>query len=346
MMEEPEPLLKLRPEAAAGGGRHCGTPDGQEPGRPLSNAGGVGASVGWVVAGASQGRAGHADALPTHMALATDTHGHRSGTIVRTGHAHASPRSRRVVRGGRDQSRPIPVCWSRCGSTPRRRCARQTHDTLTLSRAEDTEVTTEPGAVLASPEAARWEDSDNTQPEVAAPPVAPSSLDPAEVRQLEANVFPLWQRWTELIETIVVAAAPARQRRGLSRRPCRAAASVPFVRCVRCHTQRRAFYQELVSITQPWLNLKTFAHIEPQMLKSLLQSCKQIEVELNDGKVPWTLHQFVGLVLLIVTPVTVALWYWHSGRRWLASLVRSLRWDSSSVSLRTSGISWSRIRRC
>jgi hypothetical protein len=90
---------------------------------------------------------------------------------------------------------------------------------------------------------------------------------------------------------------------------------------------RRAFYQELVSIVQPWFSLQTFVHTEAQMLESLFQRCKQAELELNDGKVPWTVRQCIGLALLL-SPIGVALWYWNSARLWLPSLVRSFSWDS------------------
>jgi len=157
----------------------------------------------------------------------------------------------------------------------------------------------------------------------------------------DAHLRPLWQRWTDLVEIIVVGHGSSRTNGDAYRavhaallQVCRSgveAAATP---------QRRAFYQELVSIAQPWLNLQTFVHTEPQMLKSLLRRCKQITLELNDGELPWTLRQVISLVLLTVSPVALALWYWNSGRRWLSSLVRSSHWESSSVSLRSA---WSLI---
>jgi hypothetical protein len=210
---------------------------------------------------------------------------------------------------------------------------RQTHDTLTLSRAEDTEVTTEPGAALPNPEGQRRDDSDHTQPDVSTPS---ATADPAAAQQVEVHLLPLWQRWTDLIETIVAGRGPSRIPSDTYR-----AVHAALLQVCRSGVEsaptpaRRAFYQELVSIAQPWLNLQTFYHTEPQMLKSLLQRCKQIELELNDGKVPWTFRQCMGLLLLMVSPIAVALWYGQSGRRWLSSLVRSFHWDSSSASLRT-----------
>ncbi|HWG41899.1 MAG TPA: serine/threonine-protein kinase [Gemmataceae bacterium] len=212
----------------------------------------------------------------------------------------------------------------------------QTHDTLTLSRAEDTEVTTDPATALTTPERQRRVDSDSTQPEVATPSVAVPPADPAAAQQIETQLLRLWRRWTELIETIVLGRGPSRVNGDLYRAVHAALLQVCRAGIESAPTPpRRAFYQELVSIAQPWLNLKTFAHIEPQMLKSLLERCKQIELELNDGNIPWTFRELLLLVLVTVSPVALALWYWHSGRRWLSSLVRSSHWESSSTSLRS-----------
>ncbi len=213
---------------------------------------------------------------------------------------------------------------------------RQTRDTLTLSHAEDTEVTTEPGTALPGPESRRQDDSDKTQPEVLAPSAALTAPDPAAAQQIEALLPSLWQRWTDLVEIIVVG-------RGSSRTNGDAYRAVHAALLQVCRSgvesaptpQRRAFYQELVSIAQPWLNLQTFVHTEPQMLKSLVRRCKQIALELNDGEPPWRLRQIISLVLLTVSPIALTLWYRSSGRRWLWSLVSSSHEESSSASLRS-----------
>ena len=100
--------------------------------------------------------------------------------------------------------------------------------------------------------------------------------------------------------------------------------------------ERRAFYEECLSIAQPWLQLQSFARADANMLESLLERCRQIEVELNYGKAPWTVRQGLALVLLTFSPAGAALWYWYYGRLWLPSLSSALPDDFSLSALQSS----------
>ncbi len=176
----------------------------------------------------------------------------------------------------------------------------ETHDTVTLSRADEAEALSKsPGSQPVS---------DATLPAVSVP-----ALEPASGQRIDWILRRHWHRWTNLIETIVKGRGPAHVNPDTYRtvytslvNTCRSAAEAAPT------PQRRAYFQELLSIVQPWLNLHTFAHTEAQMLRSLLVRCKQAELELNDGNVPWTVRQVVGMVLLMLSPVGLALWYWNS----------------------------------
>jgi hypothetical protein len=97
--------------------------------------------------------------------------------------------------------------------------------------------------------------------------------------------------------------------------------------------ERRAFYEECLSIAQPWLKLQTFSLADAAMLPSLLRRCRRIEVELNNGKAPWTIRQVLALVLLTFSPGGAALWYWYYGRIWLPSLFKLFDGDLSVSTL-------------
>jgi serine/threonine-protein kinase len=213
---------------------------------------------------------------------------------------------------------------------------KETHDTLSLSRPEDTEVVTAgaTAGTLVAPSRARV-DSDSTLQDLRAASAAalPAVSAPAVSERLDPALRPLWRRWRVLLQTIIKGSGPARVDSETYRAvhtnlllACRSAAESAV------SPERRAFYQELVSIVQPWLTLQTFARTESEMLQSLLERCRQAELVLNEGKVPWTIRQVVGLVLLALSPIGLAVWYWNSGRLWLPSLVRAFQWDSSKPS--------------
>ena len=216
---------------------------------------------------------------------------------------------------------------------------KETHDTLSLSHPEDTEEVTAEAKVGVPivPSRARA-DSDGTLQEVRASSAAVSpdtgaASAPLAPERLDPSLRPLWGRWRALLQTIIKGSGPGRVNPETYRAvhtnlllACRSAAEAAVT------PERRAFYQELVSIVQPWLTLQTFARTESEMLRALLGRCRQAELELNEGKVPWTVRQFVGLVLLALSPIGLAVWYWNSGRLWLPSLVRAFQWDSSKPS--------------
>ncbi|HEY7311099.1 MAG TPA: serine/threonine-protein kinase [Gemmataceae bacterium] len=221
----------------------------------------------------------------------------------------------------------------------------QTRDTLTLSQPQDTEaVTAEALKLKKVPPPAARDDADDTFHEGAAAAISapPANTDPARGRQsVEAVLRRLWRRWTALVETMLVGRGPSR----VNADEYRTVHTSLLQACRSAHesaasAEARAFYQEVLSLVQPWLNLQTFVHTEPDMLASLLRRCKQIELELNGGKVPWTVRQCVGLLLLLLSPIGLALWYWNSGRFWLPALLRSLRGDLASLSLRAA---WSHL---
>jgi serine/threonine protein kinase len=213
----------------------------------------------------------------------------------------------------------------------------QTNDTLSLSRAEDTEeVTAETTATAKKlPSSASCPDSDSTLQEMASPSGTGTSTS-GDLPPIDRVVSRLWSRWTDLLQKIVASRGSSRVNSNTYRtihtlllQACRAAIdSCPA-------PERRAFYEECLSIAQPWLNLKTFVHTEASILESLLRRCRQIEVELNDGVPPWTIRQVVGLVLLALGPTGAALWYFTYGRLWLPSLVKAFNGEFSLSSLRS-----------
>jgi serine/threonine protein kinase len=186
-----------------------------------------------------------------------------------------------------------------------------THDTLTLSRAES---------------------SPNGTGEA---PAAETGSSPVEtLPPIDAEVFRLWRRWLKLLETIVAGRGPSHVNgdayqtiHTLLLQACRAAIDACPV------AERRAFYEECLSIARPWLKLQTFVHTDADMLDSLLWRSRQIEVELNGGKAPWTIRQVLGLALLASSPAGAALWYVCYGRLWLPSLFRTLNEEFSLSSL-------------
>jgi hypothetical protein len=187
-------------------------------------------------------------------------------------------------------------------------------------------------------------DSDATQQELpggtGVSPVGGSGVTPAASQDplppIDPVVTRLGQRWMDLVETIVIGRGSARVNGETYRsihtlllQACRAAiddAKIP---------ERRAFYEECLSIAQPWLKLQTFYPTERHLLLALLKRGKEIERELNGGKVPWTIRQGIGLMLVTLTPLAAVLWYWHYGRRWLPSLFRELNGEFSLSSLRS-----------
>ncbi len=216
------------------------------------------------------------------------------------------------------------------------------NDTLKPSLPEETEEVTavgisEDAPPLTQPKSPRpqsdhtlqeWAVSDKSDflPTEAVPDGSLPSIDPV--------VFRLWRRWLAFLETIIAGRGPSRVDvdayhtiHALLVQACRAAMDA----CPK--PERRAVYEECLSIAQPWLKLQSFVHADSFMLDSLLRRCREIEVELNNGKAPWTLRQGLAFVLPALGPVGAALWYWYYGRIWLPSLFNAFHDDFSFSSL-------------
>jgi serine/threonine protein kinase len=238
--------------------------------------------------------------------------------------------SREVVLTGPSLLEPL------CEDIPGEKKPAETRDTLSLSRPEDTEVSTQVATALERPRpSASPVECDDTQKEMGIGAAAPNPEAGEQSPCVDPNLLRVWRRWTELLATIIEGSGPSRVSgevyravHGVLMQVCRSAADSADT------PERRAFYQELISIVQPWFSLQTFVHNDANMLRSLLERAYRIEIELNDGRIPWTAQQVIGLVLLLLSPAALALWYWSSGRLWLPSLARTLDGDSPGASLR------------
>ncbi len=270
---------------------------------------------------------------PTHASTGRPpTDPHPESTCLLEDIAVFAPSRRQAESSGPSLMEPL---WKFPPDEPRRA---ETHDTMALSRAEDTEeVTAEALAMKKNrPPSPPRDNSDATLSDMAAATAAaPVSAPPGEtLPPIDPLVFRLWGCWAGLVQTIIAGSGPGhvngddyRTVHALLLQACRAAiAACPIA-------ERRAFYEECLSIAQPWLKLQTFVNSERVMLDSLLKRCRQIEMELNGGKMPWTVRQCLGLALLILTSMASALWYWKSGRLWLPSFFKSIDWDFSQSTL-------------
>lgn len=219
-----------------------------------------------------------------------------------------------------------------------------THDTLTTSHPDDTEQVTADAigenAAPPAPSASPRLESDSTFQEIAVPGKTDGSASEAPscepLPPIDPVVFRLWRRWLALLETIVGGRGSPRidseayqTTHALLLQACRAAIDACPI------PERRAFYEECLSIAKPWLKLQSFVHADSTMLDSLLRRCREIEIELNNGKAPWTMRQVLALVLLALSPAGAALWYGYYGRLWMPSLLKAFDGDFSLSSLRS-----------
>ncbi|HTU16784.1 MAG TPA: protein kinase, partial [Gemmataceae bacterium] len=243
-----------------------------------------------------------------------------------------APSQRDPERSGPSLLEPL---WKYSPDEPRHAAS---HDTLSLSHVGETEhVTAEALLEKEQPSAAPRLDSDATQEELPAGETGVSPAGPQDpLPPVDPVVARLWQCWMDLLETIVNGSGPARVNGETYRtihtlllQACRDAIDAADI------PERRAFYEECLSIAQPWLKLQTFVHTEPRLLQTLLERGKAIELELHDGKRPWTAQQYFGVVLLTLSSIVAALWYWSYGRRWLPSLFRQFEGEFTLSSLRS-----------
>lgn len=328
LMEQPEPLEKVRPAVpsqVADIVRHLMAKNPAD--RPQTPAELVEELDTWTLASSADFPATLPPNLPSWLSPPAHTPADElpvadqspSHTCILEKVEVFAPSRREVESSGSSLFEPL------CPLSPDESRQPDTHDTLSLSHSEEAE--------RPSP-SANCDDSDTTQQEL--PTFSTPCADEDEtLPPLDPVMSRLWRRWSDLVHTIVAGSGPSRVNPDAYRsvhtsllHACRAALDACTV------PERRAFYEECLSIVRPWLNLQSFVHTEPMMLESLLQRCKQIEFELHDGKRPWTIRQILGLILLTLSPIGAALWYWNSGRLLLPSLLRDLHWDSSPSSLR------------
>jgi serine/threonine protein kinase len=215
---------------------------------------------------------------------------------------------------------------------------RETHDTLSISRAEDTEAATAEALFgRGFPGHGERLETDATQLELPGEPSRDQTS--TEPPPIDPEIQRLWQQWTNLVHTLIDRRGPSPIDAEVYRnvhtsllQACRRAIDA----CV--HPERRAFYEECLSIAQPWLKLQSFAVTDPIMLDSLLQRCRQIALELNNGISAWSSFQLYAAILTVINVLAGAVWYWKSGRLWLPVLLRIFDWNFSQSSLR---VTWS-----
>ncbi len=213
---------------------------------------------------------------------------------------------------------------------------RETRDTLSTSHPEDTEAATaEALSERIACESRGRNDSDPTQFEMPPTPAdAIVSCDPPP--PIDLDVCRLWREWTAFVQSIVSG-------RGLSGidtqayQPVHASLRQACRRAIdNCsHPERRAFYEECLSIAQPWFKLQSFALADPIILDSLLRRCQQIVLELNQGISPRTLRQVLAWTSFVLNLLVAGLWYWLAGRLRLPVLLRLFDWNFSPLSLRS-----------
>jgi serine/threonine protein kinase len=238
-----------------------------------------------------------------------------------------APSSREKELSGPSLLEPLCECPPDVSRRP------DTHDTLSLSHAEETEeVMAEAALGRDRSSSPPHVESDSTQVELP----GGTGVSPVKLPPIDPVVSRLWQRWMDLLETVVAGRGPARVNGNTYRtihtlllQACRAAIDAAEI------PERRALYEECLSIAQPWLKPQTFIQTDSSILQTLLQRGKEIEIELNGGKVPWTIRQVLGLVLITVSPIAAALWYWDYGRLWLPSLFRAFNGEFTLTSLQS-----------
>jgi serine/threonine protein kinase len=216
---------------------------------------------------------------------------------------------------------------------------RESLDTMPWPSAEEAQATATEAPAAASPSVSAEDkakvEADGTEIELPAAP-APSAAAKRSVPPVDPVVARLWKRWSALIKLIVVGGGASSVNvkeyqtiHSMLLQACRAAledANVP---------RRRALYEKMLSIAQPWLKLQAFLYTEPAILESLWQRCQQLQLEANNGKAPWAIRQIIGLLLLTFGSGGMTLWYLHYGRRWLPALREAFDGTLSMASLRS-----------
>ncbi len=212
---------------------------------------------------------------------------------------------------------------------------RATRDTLSISQPEDTEAATaEALSERIACESRGRDHSDATQSEM--PPTPADAIVSRDPPPIDADICRLWREWTAFVQTIL----SGRGQSGIDTQSYRSLHASLLQACRRAietcsHPERRAFYEECLSIAQPWFKLQSFALADPVILDSLLRRCQQIVLELNQGISPWTLRQILAWTTFVLNLLAAGLWYWLAGRLRLPVLLRLFDWNFSPSTLRS-----------
>ncbi len=227
-----------------------------------------------------------------------------------------------------------PKDWD--GEAVKNNKRRETRDTLSISQPEDTEAATaEALSGRFACESRGRDDSDATQLEMPSTPTDEIvSCDPPP--PIDPDVRRLWREWTAFVQTILSGREPS----GTDTQAYRSFHTSLLQACRRAtetcsHPERRAFYEECLSIAQPWFKLQSFALADPILLDSLLRRCQQIVLELNQGSSPWTLREVLAWTSFVLNLLAAGVWYWFAGRPRLPALLRLFEWNFSPLSLRS-----------
>jgi hypothetical protein len=176
--------------------------------------------------------------------------------------------------GGEDEPSAAPN-WERPDS----------HDTLGLP-AEGAAVAVAPAAPAAAP--------CDPDAQTAVLDVAPS---PPALPWPDRVLRKSWRRWSAVVEALALRKAP-----GVSPAEYRALYAGLLARCraqaAAAEGARRAFFVQAEEVVKPWLELRTLAHTEPELLRALACRCAEVAWELNGRRAPWNLARWAGVLLL------------------------------------------------
>jgi serine/threonine protein kinase len=150
------------------------------------------------------------------------------------------------------------------------------------------------------------------------------------------NLRRVWRRWTGIVEAI----ASGRGCRGIDAEGYRFLHADLLAGCrsaVATQPEKRALFQKLEELIQPWLSLQVLSRTEPDILRTLLRRCRQAEGALGLRMASWNIARTSGLLLLVVL-AGMAVAIWKSGRLSQAVLQRKDSWDlSGKFSLQSLG---------
>ncbi len=275
LMEEPEPLEKVRPDvprsvaaivrrlmAKKPADRH------QTPAELVRNLDALDTEPPLVVPVTKTANRPLWLPPPTHVPLNPDASSdHATHTRVLENADLLGPPPLEVEPSGPSLLEPL------CEDVISARRPKETRDTLSLSKPHETEVSTAVATALEGPRRCGVAvDSDPTQKELGASAAVVPAGAAATPQCIDPKLRHLWRRWTALLEIIIEGRGPSRVNGEVYRAVYSALLQTSRSAVESAATPgRRSFYQELVSLVQPWLNLQSLAHTEAHVLVSLLQ---------------------------------------------------------------------------